>query len=289
MKWKDSVLEQLSKHLQTKLDLLSVSSVGGGSINDCFRFSTSAGDFFIKKNSASRYPEMFQKEKQGLQLLSSAKAIAIPEIILNFEKENEAFLILRYIESGDRIPDFWDDFAASLAQLHRNTTPFFGLDHDNYIGSLSQSNSKHDSWVDFYREERLDPLVRKARDKGQFGREVSSSFERFYVRMEDIFPVEAPSLIHGDLWAGNFMVNDDGRPMIIDPAVYYGFREMDLAMSKLFGGFAPQFYQSYNNHFKLEKGWEERIDYCKLYPLLVHILLFGGGYVESVRHIIRKF
>lgn len=287
--WKDSVLEQLAKHLQTKLDLLSVSSVGGGSINDCFRFSTTAGDFFIKKNSASRYPQMFQKEKQGLELLSSAKAIATPEIILQFEGENEAFLILRYIESVERIPDFWDDFAVSLGQLHRNTTPFFGLDHDNYIGSLSQSNSKHDSWVDFYREERLDPLVRKARDKGQFGREVSNSFERFYVRMEDIFPVEAPSLIHGDLWAGNFMVNDDGRPMIIDPAVYYGFREMDLAMSKLFGGFDRQFYQSYDNHFKLEKAWEERIDYCNLYPLLVHILLFGGGYVESVRRIIQKF
>ena len=113
--------------------------------------------------------------------------------------------------------------------------------------------------------------------------------DRFYAKMEDIFPEESSSLIHGDLWAGNFMVYDDGRPVIIDPAVYYGFREMDLAMSKLFGGFDEQFYRVYDDQYKLEIGWEERIDFCNLYPLLVHVILFGGGYVGSVKRIIQRF
>ncbi|MEJ2596144.1 MAG: fructosamine kinase family protein, partial [bacterium] len=186
-------------------------------------------------------------------------------------------------------PDFWEEFARLLAELHKNTQPYFGLDHDNYIGSLVQSNFRHDAWTDFYREQRLEPQLRLAREAGHFNRNVTRAFDRFYHRIERIFPAEPPALLHGDLWSGNFMVNENGSAVIIDPAIYYGHREMDLGMSMLFGGFDRRFYSAYDQHFPLEPGWQERMDYCNLYPLLVHVNLFGGGYVQQVEQIIRRF
>ncbi len=289
MTWKNSVIDRIGNHLNLKIELLSVESVGGGSINETFRFETTAGDYFVKKNSASRFPEMFEKEARGLKVLADTKEIPVPKVISTGEENDVAFLVLKYIKSAPKQPDFWNSFAEKLAQLHKHSAGKFGLDHDNYIGSLNQSNLKHAKWTDFFREERLMPLVKQARDSGQFGADTVNAFDRFYIKLEEIFPEEAPSLIHGDLWSGNFMVNEEGNAVIIDPAVYYGFREMDLGMSKLFGGFDPQFYSSYDHYFKLEAGWEERIDYCNLYPLIVHVNLFGGGYIGSVRRIINRF
>jgi len=289
MNWKSEIKKKLTEYAGTVVMIDSFSSVGGGSINQTYKVSTNEGNFFVKKNSASQYPQMFEKEAQGLKILKEAKVIDIPKIIDTGESENHSFLILKFIRSGKKTNSFWDDFGMQLAGLHKHTENFFGLDHDNYIGSLHQHNNKHNTWSDFYREERLEKQVRLARNKGSIDKGTVSEFDRFYSKLDNIFPEEPPALLHGDLWGGNFMVNSNGEPVIIDPAVYYGHREMDLGMSQLFGGFDAQFYKSYNKSYPLENGWEERLDYCNLYPLMVHVNLFGGGYLQSVKAILKRF
>jgi len=289
MSWQDAVIKKLANGLNTTVELLKTTPVGGGDINDAYRFETSAGRFFIKINSASRFPQMFQKEAQGLRLLKSTDEIEVPEVITFEEESDIAFLLLKFINTGTKKSNFWEKFGIQLSNLHKHSNSFFGLDHDNYIGSIHQSNQKHKKWTDFYREERLNKQVQLARDNGRIDFGTVQVFDRFYSKLDEIFPVEPPALVHGDLWGGNFMVSEKGNPVIIDPAVYYGHREMDLGMSKLFGGFNSQFYEAYAENFPLEKGWEKRLDYCNLYPLMVHVNLFGGGYLASVKSILRKF
>ncbi len=289
MSWKDQAKKKLEKVIGKETEILSVSPVGGGSINETFRVETSSGLFFVKKNSSSLYPKMFEKEALGLKILADAGEIPVPEVVAWDETNEESFLILNYITPGTKSADFWETFAKRLAALHRHTDKMFGLDHDNYIGSLPQPNRHHSAWTDFFREERLQFQVKMARDAGKIGGDTIKRFERFYQKLEDIFPVEPPALIHGDLWGGNFIVNSNGEAVIIDPAVYYGHREMDLGMSQLFGGFHNSFYEAYNRHFPLQPGWQERLDYCNLYPLMVHVNLFGGGYLASVNSILKIF
>ncbi len=289
MSWKDLVRKKLEEVTGETAELLSVSPVGGGDINEAYRFETTLGTYFVKKNSSSRFPQMFEKEALGLKILADAEEIPVPEVMTCDETGEEAFLIMKYIPPGTKSTDFWETFGRRLAALHRHTVEMFGLDHDNYIGSLHQSNRRHRSWTDFFREERLQFQVKMARDAGRIDSDTIRKFERFYQKLEDIFPVEPPALIHGDLWGGNFIVNPEGEAVIIDPAVYYGHREMDLGMSQLFGGFHHEFYEAYNRHYPLEPGWQKRLDYCNLYPLMVHVNLFGGGYLGSVKSILKRF
>lgn len=289
MSWKHAVVQNLEKKFGKAIELIKTSTVSGGDINDAYRFETSQGDFFVKKNSASRFPQMFQKEAMGLRLLAKANEIEVPEVVSFGDDSETAFLVLKFIKSGSQKNNFWDEFGQQLSNLHKHTNDFFGLEQDNYIGSLHQSNLKHKKWTDFYREERLSSQVKLARDNGRMDAGTVKVFDHFYSKLDEIFPVEPPALLHGDLWGGNFMVGESGNAVIIDPAVYYGHREMDLGMSKLFGGFNSQFYKAYNSNFPLEKGWEQRLDFCNLYPLLVHVNLFGGGYLSSVKSILRKF
>lgn len=289
MGWKDKLQEALDSYFGFSVDIKGYSHVGGGSINDTYRISTSHGNFFVKKNSATSFPEMFQKEVKGINLLGEAKELHVPKVISIDEGGGDSFLILDFIDSGPKTSSFWRVFGEQLAKLHQHSNGIFGLDHDNYIGSLYQRNNQHDNWNDFFRDERLEFQLKMARDSGIIGSDISNAFNRFYKEIDDLFPVEPPALLHGDLWGGNFMVNKNGMPVIIDPAVYYGHREMDLAMTQLFGGFDNEFYQSYNRHFPLELGWEERLNYCNLYPLMVHVNLFGGSYIQSVKAIINRF
>jgi fructosamine-3-kinase len=196
---------------------------------------------------------------------------------------------MEFIKSSDRKKDFWMAFGQRLAGLHRHTNEKFGLDHDNFIGSLPQKNNFHDEWPSFFIEERLEVQIRLAKDHSLLSKTDIQNFEYLFNQLNQIFPDEPPALIHGDLWSGNFMVDEKGEPCIIDPAVYYGHREMDIAMSRLFGGFDRLFYESYNREFPMEPGWEERMDICNLYPLMVHVNLFGEGYLGSVRRIIGRF
>jgi len=289
MSLEKTVISRLEKRNSHKMAMLKISPVGGGDINEAFHLVTTLGDFFIKKNSAGLYPDMFKKEALGLRLLEKAGEIKVPEVVEYGEEGDEAFLILKYIASGSKSSHFWEDFGIQLANLHGHSSGYFGLDHDNYIGSLFQSNRKHKTWCNFFIQERLEVQVKMARNSGLVNRNTISAFEKFYQRIEEIFPEEPSALIHGDLWGGNFMVDEDGNPVIIDPAVYFGHREMDLGMSKLFGGFDARFYDSYNRQFPLEKGWQDRVDYCNLYPLMVHVNLFGQSYLGSVNSILRRF
>lgn len=288
MYWKKGVEKLLSEKLNTIVKVVSDQPVSGGSINQAKVVSTTAGDFFVKINSAERYPGMFEKEAMGIGLLAAANTIATPDVI-GFGKEGtDAFLILKYIDSAPKSVHFWDNFGINLARLHRHSKKHFGLDHDNFIGSLPQQNRQHETWEDFFSAERLEPQVKMAYNAGMLDKQLLTMFDRFYTKLDTIFPKEPPALVHGDLWGGNFMTNENGEAVIIDPAVYYGHREMDLGMSQLFGGFNTRFYEAYHQAYPLEPGWEERLDYCNLYPLMVHVNLFGGGYANSVKTILKK-
>ena len=289
MNWKLDVEKLLTIRFESKVEIINHSYVGGGSINETFRIQTNIGDFFVKKNSSALYPLMFDNEALGINILGETDEILVPEVITHGKGTSDAYLILNFIESGNMSNEFWEKFAKQIANLHRHTSNIFGLDHNNYIGSLNQSNNNDNNWIDFFREERLIFQIKMARDNGKIGNDIINMFDGFFLKLDEIFPVEPPALIHGDLWSGNYMVNKNGEPVIIDPAVYYGNREMDLGMTQLFGGFSAEFYKFYNDFFPLENGWKDRLDYCNLYPLMVHVNLFGGGYIQSVKSILKRF
>lgn len=288
------IKQSVTGFLKTKFSesdpkIISISGVGGGSINHTYHLKTKHGDFFVKYNHASRYPEMFGKEAKGLKLLGEPGIIRVPNVLLFDEDKELAFLLLEYIKSVAEAKDFWDDFGKKLASLHNVKSDKFGLDHDNYMGSLHQYNSFHEDWTEFFIMERLERQIKLAREDGSIGRADVLAFERLYKRLDDIFPPTQPSLLHGDLWSGNFMVDSSGLACLIDPAVYYGHPEIDIAMSTLFGGFSNRFYEAYNRHNPLENGWHERLSIYNLYPLMVHVNLFGGGYLGSVQQTLRRF
>ncbi len=279
----------LEQKLSMPVNVLEMPQMRGGSINTARRVRTDQGTFFLKHNNSADYPRMFHLEQKGLDLLRSVGVFRIPEVIGVTETGGEDVLVLEMIDAGTPHFDFWVDFGRQLAAMHRNSNPQFGLDYDNYMGSLPQNNTFRDSWAAFMGEHRLLPILKKAVDSGKAEPELIAPMERLVARLPEIFPEEKPALLHGDLWSGNFMADLSGEPVLFDPAVYYGHREMDLAMSRLFGGFEPAFYHAYQEEWPLEKGWEERVALCNLYPLLVHVQLFVGSYVQSVRNILARF
>ena len=181
------------------------------------------------------------------------------------------------------------EFGKKLGRLHKSTSDYFGLDYDNYIGKLPQSNTKHSNWFDFFALERIEPQVRMGIESGKLSRPILKSVEGFYKKLGSILPTEKPALLHGDLWSGNFMFTKSGGVSIYDPAVYYGHREMDLAMTRLFGGFSANFYEGYNEQFPLSGGFDSRVSIYNLYPILVHANLFGGSYCRQAENIINRY
>jgi fructosamine-3-kinase len=271
----------------SEVRLLNIFPVGGGSINVSYKLETDKGIFFLKEN-AGKFPGMFEAETKGLVILKNANAFVVPDVIFCQSDDSTSILILEWLEHGIPKKDAWLEAGKKLALLHKNFSDAFGLDHGNYIGSLAQSNEKHKTWEEFFSHERILPQLKLARDGRKIDAAICNAAERFCKMIPEIFPKEKPSLLHGDLWSGNFFFSTNG-PAIFDPAVYFGHREMDLAMTKLFGGFDADFYSGYEEEFPLEKKWKSRIDFCNLYPLLVHVNLFGGGYVNDVKQVLEKF
>lgn len=285
------------RHIETALEAILLQKVtlnklfpvAGGSINKTYKADTDSGTYFIKQNDISKQPNMFQAEIKGLELLNQCKSIRVPEVIGNYDDTFNSYLVLEWIEASATNKLFWEEFAKGLSYLHKNTASSFGLGFDNYIGSLPQKNTQHGNWADFFVSQRLEVMLAMARNNQKADAQLCKKFDALFNRIAEIFPKEVPSLLHGDLWSGNFMCTTKGEPCIFDPAPYYGHREMDIAMTKLFGGFDQSFYTFYGQYFPLEKDWEKRISICNLYPLLVHLNLFGGSYLHEIRVILKPF
>jgi protein-ribulosamine 3-kinase len=280
---------QSSLENNLKLNILTFKFTGGGCINNGGRLAASSGDYFLKWNDAAKFPGMFAAEARGLNLLSSSKGFRIPAVVHHSVGQQHQYLLLEYIKSGTRNPDFWKSFGESLAKLHLNTASKFGLDHNNYIGSLPQRNEKDDDWCIFFIARRLKLQLALAKERQLIGGKIQDTFGKLFLKLPSLLSIERPALLHGDLWSGNLMTDDLGMPVLIDPAVYFGNREVDFAMMQLFGGFDDSYYNSYNAIFPLEKGYKERLELYKLYYLLVHVNLFGTSYLPEVVSILKRF
>jgi fructosamine-3-kinase len=281
--------QKLSDFLNQRIQVTESTRLYGGDINETYVLNTTGGKFFLKINVSEAGADFFEKEKEGLDQLRSANTVRIPQPYFVGVTGHQQYLVMEYLEKGRTNKLFWEHFGNSLASLHRNTNNQFGLAYDNYIGRLSQSNSRHLNWPEFYADERILKLVRQANSLGLLNTQQVDAASRLCARLVNLIPDEAPALLHGDLWSGNFMVADNGQAAIFDPAIYYGHREMDLAMTQLFGGFEMRFYQAYHESFPLHTGWQLRTEIFQLYPLLVHLLLFGVQYLQRVSSILMRF
>ena len=263
-----------------------ITELPGGDINHVYKVSKEGKASVVKVNSRADFPLMFEKEAKGLELLKLS--INTPNIIQIQSQGEFQFLEIEYFHEISKNDSFWIDFGQKLAKLHQNSSKKFGLEYSNFIGSLVQDNTQKNTWESFFIELRLMPMVEMAVNSGEVNFVEAKIIEKFYLKMNELIPIEPAALLHGDLWRGNYLATDQG-PVLIDPAVYYGHREMDLAMMKLFGGFDQTLFGAYNENYPLEKGWEKRIQYHQLYPLLVHLNLFGRSYWEKIQNILKAF
>jgi fructosamine-3-kinase len=194
---------------------------------------------------------------------------------------------LEWIERGARARDYAQQLGVGLAKLHRTGAPSFGLDHDNYLASLRQENQPAKHWGSFYAERRIGPLTERAAQRGELPQALRKQIEQLLKRIPGLVgPEEPPARVHGDLWSGNVLCDSAGAPVLIDPAVYGGHREIDLAMMRLFGGFADAVFSAYDEVFPLSPGHAERVPLYQLYPLLAHVNLFGSAYLPQLTHCI---
>ena len=275
------IQDQLNEELQ------SHNRFSGGCINAVYKCETNIGSRVLKINEAEKFPLMFSKEIQGLNLLRESP-FRIPKVYGTGRFENWSFLILECIENNGTHVDS-TLLGKNLARMHQMTSEYFGLDDDNFIGSIEQVNTKHLHWPDFYASQRLDPLVQKGYDRGYLKKNELTLFEGLYRKLIDLLPEEKPALLHGDLWQGNLIHDEDSNPVLIDPAVYYGHREIDLSMLEMFGSISQSTMDAYQQVFPLEKKWEDRKDIHQLYPVLVHLLLFGKSYLQTIQYTLKKY
>lgn len=274
--------------------ILRSAPVGGGDINEarCLRLSDGS-EVFLKSNSRSN-AGFFAAEVQGLEAIASTGTIRTPAVLGRGVDGGTSFLLLEMVRSARPARTFWEDFGHRLAALHSvPTTAFvpggrYGFCADNYIGATPQVNEPRQRWVDFFRTCRLEPQVRRA--SHWFSAGERKNIDRLLERLETRLPEpDHPSLLHGDLWSGNFLTGPDGDAWLIDPAAYVGHAEADLAMTELFGGFSGTFYAAYQELCPLERGYRERRELYNLYHLLNHLNLFGGGYLSGVIRTVERF
>ncbi len=266
----------------------------GGDINNAFALRLKNGGLAFMKSNRSAPPGFFKAEIEGLSAIAKTETIGTPRALGYGSENGRAFLILEYVSEGRRTKSFWETFGRRLAAMHAaDTSPYvhsgrFGFDLGNYIGRTRQINSPKDTWIDFFRECRLEPQFKAA--ERFFG---ASDIKRINSLLDDLgnylTEPRRPSLLHGDLWSGNFMTGPDGEAWLIDPAVYVGHAEADIAMTELFGGFDSRFYAAYREAAPLEPGYPDRRDLYNLYQLLNHLNIFGGSYLGSVMRIVKRY
>lgn len=269
----------------------------GGDINEAYELMLTNGTHVFLKANTKKDASFFAAEAAGLLSIAQTSAIGTPHILCygeNAGKFGHSFLLMEFIERADKTKDYWKIFAYELAAMHQADTSDFVTDgkygflHDNYIGAGRQINTAHESWIDFFRDCRLKPQFDAAshyfdmEDRKRIGR-LLDTIDQFLVEPEH------PSLLHGDLWSGNFLTGADGKAWLIDPAVSVGHAEADLAMTELFGGFPKVFYDAYRDAAPMQPGYEHRRDLYNLYHLLNHLNLFGPSYLASVKRILAEY
>ena len=271
----------------------AVTSVSGGDINRAYRLSTAGKAVFMKANRKEN-ARFFEAETAGLQAIAKTAAIRVPQVLGTGTDDTwGAFLLLEWAE-GKPGKAFHETFGHHLAAMHRaDPSAFvhggvFGFDADNFIGAGEQENTPEESWVEFFRAHRLLPQFRRA---GRWlDADDRSRVTKLLDHLEELLPEpDFPSLLHGDLWSGNYLVGNDGEAWLIDPAAYVGHYEADLAMTELFGGFPQRFYHAYSEGNPIDAGYAERRELYNLYHLLNHLNLFGGSYYGAVRRILHAY
>jgi fructosamine-3-kinase len=264
--------------------------VAGGDINRALRARLADGRELFVKYRDDAPAGMYRAEALGLAWLAEADGPRTPSVVAVGDDGPPRFLALEWIDRGAPAPGHDEELGRGLARLHRAGAPAFGLDADNFIGSLPQANAPAASWPEFYAARRLEPLARRAVADGRLPGRFLDGLERLRERLPDLLgPPEPPARLHGDLWGGNAMTGADGRPVLVDPAAYGGHREVDLAMMRLFGGFSRAVFAAYEEAHPLAAGHEERVELHQLYPVLVHVCLFGGGYARSAERIMSRY
>ena len=270
------------------------SPVAGGDINEAYLLELSTDERVFLKRNYVKGEDFFKAEAAGLAAIASTNTIDTAKVLATGYDGRSAYLLLEYIETGSRQGKFWEVFGKRLARMHRADTSAilpnhrFGFTSDNYLGGSVQNNTPNDSWIEFFRENRLGIQFKMAWNL--FDDADRKRITKLLDWLDNLL-VEPrfPSLLHGDLWNGNFMVASAGKPVLIDPAVYVGHFEADLAMTELFGGFSSAFYDSYREENLIPDGYEDRKDLYNLYHLLNHLNLFGGSYLSSVIRVVRKY
>jgi fructosamine-3-kinase len=265
-------------------EIVAARGLAGGDINVAYEIGLAdRRRLFVKTNDSSPRG-MFAAEARGLAWLAEARAVRIPGVVAVAAPDDpQQFLVLELVATGAPARDFDEKLGRGLAALHRRGAPGFGLEHDNFIGSLPQTNAAAGSWPEFYRTRRLEAQLRRAVDEGRASSRMRQGFGRLFRVLDELCgPAEPPARLHGDLWGGNLLCDERGAPCLIDPAVYGGNREIDLAMMRLFGGFGGRVFDAYDEAWPLPDGHQQRVSLYQLYPLMVHVNLFGGSYAGAV-------
>lgn len=282
---KEDIRRRLESIYSQPIQIRNVAAIGGGCINETSVLTLSNGQKVFLKYNSSPPPDFFALEARGLELLGKAEGGPLVPAVLGFHRQ---YLLLEYVEETASSGDFYAQFGRALAQLHRATQNEYGLDCDNYIGKTVQRNTLEKDAVAFYRESRFRFQQELARKKGKLPKALDLKLDKLCGRLDKWLnlPGEKPALLHGDLWSGNYFAGarpkSPARPFVFDPAVYYGLREADLAMTELFGRLPQTFYEAYNEAFPLSPGYTERRNLYNLYHLLNHLNLFGSTYLSSV-------
>lgn len=265
----------------------TVRQIGGGCINQTFLLENTKQRYFLKLNYAHA-ESVFLAETEGLKEIAQTKTILVPEPLLTGKVDNLVFLLMRYFDSGHPNKKSHYKLGEQLATMHQVYAPQFGWKMDNFIGLTPQENNWKNDWIDFWRKHRLAFQLNLAAHNGYRG--ILQQGEKLLEQLPKFFKHYQPkaSLLHGDLWSGNYAITTQGEPIIFDPAVYFGDRETDLAMTELFGGFSADFYAGYQNLYPLDKDYPYRKNLYNLYHILNHLNLFGSGYLKRAQHMIEQ-
>lgn len=287
MNWQ-AIIRYIESATRQPFKLLKAQPLAGGDINSAYRLQSESRSYFVKLNTSDRVA-MFEAEAAGLEALTQTQTIRVPKLIVCSKTADHAFLVLEYIALNNLNGRSEQLLGQQLAQLHMQSQDYFGWHRDNTIGSTAQVNGRYHDWISFWQQQRLGHQLTLAAANGYGGR-LQTLGEKLCADLKPLFSGyrPQPALVHGDLWGGNVAADEQGNPVIYDPACYFGDRETDMAMTELFGGFGSAFYQAYQAVYPLDQGYARRKTLYNLYHILNHLNLFGRGYLHQAESMIDK-